>query len=419
MSQPLTIAWLDPKASTWNADVASLRLALGAPGNPTLFPLHFLQVTLPRIGGQVVLARRGDRLVAAGFLFPRTCQAREQTFALRWHRLNEAEAVDGARAAALLEPLVAGARILLYDPSAPHHYQATSGMPSPAGLSIGHPDAEEARSIRLLQRAIWQSEPDDLYPIDIHSAGFGAAHSLVARSDGAMVGFLFGFYAFAGPAVPQAWPVRTGFRLESQLLGVAPERRGQGIAAALKAAQAHCARELGIDLVHWTFDPLQFANALLNLGRLRAVAYTFYPRLYRFHNVLNRVDASRLGVTWLVHSGRVRAALAGQAPAELRDLSADRSIVRVNDGCDTLRFDVDAATIALEIPAQWTALQAAALDEARAWRHTTDALLAHYLGPAEGRYMVTGAGQDGPRCYLIAERVDQALLQRVFDPETA
>jgi predicted GNAT superfamily acetyltransferase len=413
----LTLTWLDPKDSTWNAEVASLRLSLGAPANPMLFPLHFLQVTLPRIGGHIVLAQRVGRLGAAGFLFPGAWQAGERTYTLRWHRLDEADEADWPEVAAMLEPLVGSARVVLHDPSAPQLYHATSGMPSPAGLSIGHPDEQEAWSIRQLQQAIWQSDPDDLYPIDIHGTSFGAAHSLVARSDGAMAGFLFGFYAFAGPVVPQAWRVRTGFRLESQLLGVVPERRGQGIAAALKAAQAHCTRELGIDLVHWTFDPLQFANALLNLGRLRAVAYTFYPRLYRFRNVLNRVDASRLAVTWLVHSGRVQAALADNAPAEVLDLSVDRSIVPVNYGYDNPRFDVDAATIALEIPAQWTALQAAALDEARAWRHTTDSLLSRYLGHTQGRYMVTGVGQDGPRCYLIAERIDQDLLQRMGDPE--
>lgn len=417
VSPLLRITWLDPQASTWNADLSSLRLSLGAPTNPALLPPHFMQATLPRIGGSVFLAHRGGQLVGAGFLFPRACQAGERSYTLRWHQLQPGEEVDPKSIIAHVEPRLGSAAVVLYDPAASQSYEATSGWSPSAGLSIGHPDEREARSIRQLQGVIWQGASDDLYPVDIHSTGFGATHTLVARRAGTMAGFLFGFYACAGPGVPAAWPVRTALRLESQLLGVVPEHRAHGIATALKAAQAQAMMEAGIDLVHWTFDPLQVANAMLNLSRLRAVAFTFYPRLYRFRNALNRVDASRLGVTWLVRSRRVRAALAGQGAAEPRDLTADRSVVRVNDGCGSPCFGVDAATIALEIPARWTALQASALEEARAWRQTTDDLLSHYLGHVEGRYMVTGVGRDGPRCYLVAERIDRSLLQRVLDGE--
>ncbi len=58
MTSEITIALVDTDAAGWPAELDRLRLLLGAPHNPTLFPAHFLKATLPKIGGGVVTAGR-------------------------------------------------------------------------------------------------------------------------------------------------------------------------------------------------------------------------------------------------------------------------------------------------------------------------------------------------------------------------
>lgn len=412
MTAPFSLSWLDAGSATWPAEIDRLRALLGAPRNPSLFPAHYLKATLPKIGGAVVMIRQGDRLAGVGFLFPRQHANGRKVYTLRLHRLEGAALPDGAALTALVERDLGGGQVILYDPLALQQYEASGRSTDQTGLIIGRPSAEEAVAVRQGQQAIWQGDADTLYPVDLHAASFGAAQSLVARLSGQLAGFLFGFYAFSGPPLPASWRLRGDWRLESQVLGVLPAFRQHGIAAGLKAAQAQEARAAGIAVVHWTFDPLQFANAALNLGRLRAVAYSFYPEYYEFVNVLNRVPASRLGITWLVSSRRVREALATGA-AEVRDLSGDQEIQRVNDGPDAAILDACAPRIAIEIPGNWTALQADAPQQALRWRRTTDQLFSRFLGCQAGQYIVTGVGVDGDRRYLMAEQVSDRLLEQL------
>lgn len=413
MTSRTAITLLNPKGRSWSAQVHRLQPLLGAPDNPYLLPSHFLETTLPRIGGQVAVVKDGRRIVGAGFLFPRGLRAGLREFTLRFHQADPAFGIDQERLTAELEARLGHSRVVFYDPQADLQYERTTQRIE--GLEVGKPNAEEAMAARALQQEIWGSEPDDLYPADIYSSGFRAGTALVARLGGEPVGFLIGFYKFGGSRLPATWSqkYRGDFRLESQVLGVLRTHRGRGIGSALKQIQAENARREGIDVVNWTVDPLQYGNAILNFGRLKAVAFDFYPDHYAFRNLLNQVPASRLGITWLVRSGRVGRALSGASRASILDLRENRAIRRINDGWAEPHFEEDTQSIALEIPASWTGLQREHLEEALRWREVTDRLLQHYVGCEEGKYVVTGVGRDGNRKYLIAERVDSALLERL------
>ena len=244
---------------------------------------------------------------------------------------------------------------------------------------------------------------------------FGAGSSLVARVDGRTAGFLFGFYRFGGSALPADWQsrFRGDFRLESQTLAVLPEQRGLRIANLLKKFQAERAVTEGICIVNWTSDPLQYPNAALNFGLLRAIAFEFLPDMYAFRNELNRVNASRFALTWLVDAQRVQATPLVGARANVLDLRRQPEIDRVNDGTLRVDFDSRAPVVAIEIPENWTLLQQLDLELAQRWRTVTDQLFAHYIGIRAGQYAVTGVGADGDRRYLLAERVDDALWERL------
>jgi predicted GNAT superfamily acetyltransferase len=429
MTAPLAVSILERDGAAWDATVAGIHALLGGAENPLLFPQHYLVATFPKIGGEIVRFSGDGAIRAFGFLFPRgLAEEGRRVYTLRYHAVVGDERdggcygrggiADGVRhSLELVGELVGGARVVFYDPARPHRFDPGSHR-LPDGIDLGAPSEPEATAIRDAQAAIWGAAQDGLYPPDLHSVGFGAGTTLVARRNGELVGFLFGFHRFAGSPLPPAWAARYGgeLRLESQLLGVQAAARKQGIGFLLKRVQAEDAREQGVGIVNWTVDPLQFSNAVLNFGRLKAVAFDFYPEHYTFRNRLNQVAASRFGMTWLVSSRRVRAALAAGRGGAIVDLRGDTAIPRLNRGGDGARFDAVAPTVAIEIPANWTAVQRDDRDLAVRWRATTDRLFAHYLGPEPGRYLVTGVGQDDTACFLLAERVTPELLAAYGEP---
>jgi predicted GNAT superfamily acetyltransferase len=71
----------------------------------------------------------------------------------------------------------------------------------------------------------------------------------------------------------------------------------------------------GVNLIEWTFDPLEIKNAWLNIVRL-GIIRKFIPNLYglsrsRLHGNL---PTDCLIAQWHLHSPRVKATLAGDAP---------------------------------------------------------------------------------------------------------
>jgi predicted GNAT superfamily acetyltransferase len=373
-------------------DLPEIRARLGAPNNPLLFPPHFLESALPKIGGHTLAVTRDGDPVAYAFLFPRGLRA----YTVRWHPVSEIEESQ-------ILPLVArhfpDADLTLYDPRAPRPYQKTEIFTDGNSFRYGRPDEAEAVAARDLQREIWKPANDDgLYPSDLYSTSFGAATALVARDGESVVGFLFGFYKLGGPPLPSAFQQYDhGLRIESQVAGVDPRYQGKGVGFHLKKLQGEQARREGIDIVNWTVDPLQFNNARLNFKRLRAVSFRFLPGHYALKSDQNRTRASRLEISWLLP-------LAGD-PGETLDLETMPDVAIVNDGPRPIPFDREAARIAIEIPRDWTALQKEDLPAAERWRDATDEILARWIGPEEGRFMITDVGVKGGRPYLIARRV--------------
>jgi predicted GNAT superfamily acetyltransferase len=424
---------LDAASPSWNSTIDQINTQLQAGNNPTLLPNQFLQVVLPKLGGKVLRLSQAGQELGIGFLLPRgysseaaaqgslpsngqTITRSHHAYTLRYHALTTEGRPSASLAQAVIQavtPLLHGAGVHFYDPGAPLHYQATEQ--EIGSISIGHPSAGEAAQIPLLQKEIWGSSPEFLYPADMHSTEFDLGSSLVARVDGQLAAFLFGFHKFDGPPLPANWTTRFqgDLRLESQTLGVLPDFRGMGIANLLKRVQGEQAWQAGIGVVNWTADPLQFPNAALNFGRLRALAFDFYPNLYPFRNELNRVPASRFGLTWLVGSERVQNVSWTQGRALMLDLSYHPEVQRVNRGFDKLDFEADGDYIGIEIPGNWTEVQQQNESDALQWREATDRLFSHYVGTQPGQYVITGVATDREQHFLIGQRVDDALWEHL------
>jgi predicted GNAT superfamily acetyltransferase len=416
----LQIVALDSHSDRWRTELDSLYQQLGGGQNPHLLPYHFLQAAFPHIGGVAVRVQDGEQVVAGAFALPYnsdpTSTDHRLAYVIRHHpALSAAMAMDWSLLHPQFAQLLATEQLLFYDPAAPHPYAPTHQ--TVGVLDIGRPDAYEAATIRDQQQHIWGSPPEFLYPVDLHSNDFPLGTSLVARVDGAVAGFLFGFYKRGGPALPDQWGSHANreLRIESQLMGVLPAHRGLRLGYLLKKIQAEQALAQGINIIHWTVDPLQYANAALNFGLLRAVAFTFTPDYYPFRNALNRGPASRLSLTWLLDTNRVRRVPLFDAQSVVVSLATQPSIVRVNDGWQRIDLTAAAPQIAIEIPANWTKLQQTHPDDALHWRAATDQLLGHYLGSDPGHYVITDVGVDGEERFLIAQRADDALWTQLTE----
>jgi predicted GNAT superfamily acetyltransferase len=207
-----------------------------------------------------------------------------------------------------------------------------------------------------------------------------------------VVGFVYGFLGRRA-AVP--------LYLFSQRLAVLPGYQGKGIGAALKWAQRSWALEQGLDLIVWTYDPLEVANARLNIAKLGAGACQYERDAYgQRHTYQGRdLPSDRLLVEWQLASERVLARLdpgwrppgvgelLAQAGDPLNSVSWDSQGLPHGDPPDLSRGDSPAL---VEVPARWQALCEANMTLAREWRTNTRLAFEHYFGLG---YTVTGCAQ--------------------------
>lgn len=102
--------------------------------------------------------------------------------------------------------------------------------------------------------------------------------------------------------------------LHSHMLAVRPEYRNQGIGLRLKLEQRHDAIRRGIEMIEWTFDPLEIKNAYLNIEKLGAIARRYSPDFYgpSTSTLQGGLPTDRLHAEWWLRSERVGRALAGQ-----------------------------------------------------------------------------------------------------------
>jgi predicted GNAT superfamily acetyltransferase len=101
------------------------------------------------------------------------------------------------------------------------------------------------------------------------------------------------------------------------MLGTLREYRDRGLGKKLKLMQREDALERGIQLIEWTFDPLELKNAFFNIERLGAVIKRFVPNQYgtTSSHLHGGLPTDRCIAEWWVDSERVRTTLGGKKAA--------------------------------------------------------------------------------------------------------
>jgi predicted GNAT superfamily acetyltransferase len=268
---------------------------------------------------------------------------------------------------------------------------------------------DEYRACEEIQRRAWQM-PDDLEVVPSHQliAVVKAGGLVLGAFDGdRLVGFVYGFPGLTGQGKVRHY---------SHMMGVLPECQRRGIGLQLKTAQREAVLAQGIELITWTYDPLQSRNANLNVARLGAVCRTYYRDLYGpLTDGLNNVlPTDRFEVEWWIAGERVARRLEGEPqPARPEPVVQANTTRQTAAGWRTpgeLVLDADLAVgtatkvVQVEVPADYQAIKAADPALAMAWRLATRQIFEAYFerGYAAVAFYTWQAGDERRCAYALA-----------------
>lgn len=191
---------------------------------------------------------------------------------------------------------------------------------------------EEMEACVILQQSVWQFRDLDVIPRRM----FAVAKAIGGQTFGAWDGDRLIGYALAIPGVRDGRPY-----LHSHMLAVLPQYRNRGIGLRLKFAQREDALARGINLMEWTFDPLQIKNAYLNIEKLGAIVRRYTPDFYGIStSPLHRsLPTDRLHAEWWLNSRRVRLRIAGHSLPEY-DIKETIIVTDVSDRSDATFQDL-------------------------------------------------------------------------------
>src|SRR6202043_2282733 len=104
--------------------------------------------------------------------------------------------------------------------------------------------------------------------------------------------------------------------LHSHMLGVMKEYRDAGLGRRMKLAQRDSPLRQGVDLIEWTFDPLEIKNAYFNIERLGAIVRRFVRNQYgtTTSHLHGGLPTDRCVAGGWIASPRVEAVLDGGPP---------------------------------------------------------------------------------------------------------
>jgi len=176
---------------------------------------------------------------------------------------------------------------------------------------------EELRACVALQKEIWNFTDAELVPLRI----FVVAEKVGGQVMGAFAGSEMVGFALSVPGT------RSGhIYLHSHMLAVRKDHRNGGLGRRLKLLQREDALARGIELIEWTFDPLEIKNAYLNIEKLGAIARRYNINQYGITSspLQGGLPSDRLIAEWWLKSGRVETLVAkGKVPAFNRELTIE------------------------------------------------------------------------------------------------
>ena len=271
---------------------------------------------------------------------------------------------------------------------------------------------DQFRDVERLEAEIWG--PIDLVPVPIMAVSVRRGAVLVGAYDGArLAGFVYSFPALLVHSDDSHEAPRPSHW--SHTLGVHPDYRGTGLGRELKLAQRERVLALGINLIEWTYDPLQALNAHLNFVTLGAIVEEYEENVYgeSASPLHGGLPTDRFVCQWWIARPHVarrigrRASLDAPMPLVSHEVAAapvvnDTSVIDGWLECGGVHLGLSDRRLTVDIPLDYTKMLAAFPDRAKRWRFQTRELFLHYFSrgyrvvdftlhreQARGRYLLT------------------------------
>ena len=250
---------------------------------------------------------------------------------------------------------------------------------------------EDYAQVVDLERVIWGPGYDEVVPVPILAVTVlrggilvGAFEEGEAPRPGKAAGRMIGF-VYSLPGIKDGKPTQW-----SHMLGVLPEFRNDGIGHQLKLIQRDRALAIGVDLIEWTYDPMQALNAHLNFTKLGVVVEEYEINVYGTSSsplhAGNPTD--RFVAEWNIREPHVAGRLV-RKPGELRMRTPEAAVqVAANalapsptswPSCENVNVRLDAQRIAVQIPMGFTEMLVEAPDLALDWRMKTREIFTSYF----------------------------------------
>ena len=265
---------------------------------------------------------------------------------------------------------------------------------------------DDCRQVAALERDVWgYTDAEDVVPppVLIVSAKRGGILLGAFDAGGVMKGFVYSIPAIKDGRLTQ-W---------SHMLGVTRDARDAGLGLTLKLAQRERSLQMGIDLVEWTYDPLQALNAHLNFTKLGVVVEEYEENIYGASSspLHSGSPTDRFVAEWRLTTPHVERRIAAAGVGVVRDASV-ASAPLVNPSQPAAHWlapgaadlSLDAPRLLVEIPVGYAEMMVQNPPLALEWRMASRAIFQHYL--ARGYHVVdfflsreSGRGQ-----YLLAVR---------------
>src|SRR3954451_20900904 len=219
---------------------------------------------------------------------------------------------------------------------------------------------DDCQRVVALEKDVWNyTDGEDVVPAAVLIVSVKRGGILLGAFDGGeMQGFVYSM-----PAIKDGHPTQW-----SHMLGVRAGARGTGLGVRLKLEQRQRALDAGLDLIEWTFDPLQAVNAHLNLTRLGAIVEEYEENIYgESSSPLHRGSPTdRFVAAWRIRAPHVERRVRAGALPLMRDAAvASAPVVNpsIADGTrlkpGAVDLSTDAARVLVEIPAGFGDLQQA------------------------------------------------------------
>jgi predicted GNAT superfamily acetyltransferase len=260
---------------------------------------------------------------------------------------------------------------------------------------------DEFRDVVSVEKRVWgYGDAEDVVPVPVLAVTVRRGAILIGAFDAQdrMAGFVYSFPGFKAGRISQ-W---------SHMLGVLEEHRGSGLGRRLKLEQRLRAMQMGLDLIEWTYDPLQALNASLNFRRLGVLVREYEENIYGdSSSALHRgTPTDRFVAEWWIRTPRVERRIAGEAS---RDAERDvPSVTRTRSGrwlaCDGFDLSLDAPRLIVEIPTGFGEMMAASRDLALEWRYATRRIFTTYFARGYEATEFVLEGERGRGRYLLERR---------------